>query len=357
MKANDARRWGVALGFAAAVSAIIPPPSAAAPQTVAEIAGYTGPDRQAVLEAGARKEGELLVYTAAAVNKGLDDFARKYPFIQPRNFGADAPSVTRRVLEEYRAGRHVVDGYELNIGALRPIRDAGHLQAFLSPEFQSTRPEAIDPGRYWVHDYASYLSLGYNTKLISEKDVPSSYDDLLDPKWQGKMAIPGTSTLGNGVGVIVIEKGEDFVRKLGPQKIKVFEITGRAVANFVVSGEVPLSPSIFSSHMANSASQGAGVGWRALGGVYSTIGAVALAAKAPHPHAAMLFLDYMLSKDAQVNMQKLGYVTARTDLQNAERPGKVYDFSDRPNLAEDYEKWRTLGRDVFGKGEVPAGAK
>ena len=333
----------------------------AAPQTVAEIALYTGADRQVVLEAGAMKEGALQIYSTGTQNQPIvDAFAKKYPYVKVNFFRADGSSLARRWIEEYKAGRFLADVFDGGSTSLPPMRDAGVLQAYKSPEMAAMREEGIvggPQGPLWANNYESYLSLGYNTKLISEAEVPKTYDDLLDPKWQGKMAIAGSNTLGNWIGAAVLDKGEDYVRKLGAQKVKIFNVSGRAVANLVVSGEVPLSPASFDSHIANSKSEGASVAWRALGGVYSTTGAVALALKAPHPSAAMLYIDFMLSKTGQEMFKQIGYASARNDIESKEKPSKVYYLAQRPNYPEESEKWSLLGRQVFGRGETLKDAK
>jgi len=162
--------------------------------------------------------------------------------------------------------------------------------------------------------------------------------------------VPGSSTLGNWIGAMIMDRGEAFVRRFADQKIRVYEVSARAVANLVVSGEVPLSPALFNSHMANSQDQGAPVDWRPLGGVYATTGAMALAAKAPHPHAAMLFIDFILSQEGQGLYQKLGYASSRTDMPVRQaKPTKIYYFGDDPDYQDKYEKWMVIGRQIVGK--------
>ena len=350
---TDVRAWIFVLA-ATALATTCPEIARAAPQTVAEIATYAGADRQAILEAGATKEGELQLYQIGTQSEPiLQAFGRKYPFLRVLPYRGDSVTVARRVQEEYKAARYVVDAFELDRAGLRTIHEAGFLQPFKSPELAALRDIAKEPGGHWANDYESYVGLGYNTKMVSEVDRPKSYDDLLDPKWTGKMAVPGTTTMANFIGALLKEKDEAFLKRLGAQKIRVYEITGRAVANLVVAGEVPLSPAIFNSHMANSRDQGASVDWRAIGGVYSTTGAVALPARSAHPHAAMLYIDFMLSREGQIMMQKIGYASARTDLDNREKPERIYYLGDEPDYARNYEKWSTLGRQYIGRGEVP----
>lgn len=319
-------------------------------QTVADVAKLSGPDRQARLEAGARKEGQVLVYgTATQAEPLFRAFMTKYPFVKLNTFKADAPSVTRRIMEEYKAGVAVADALDFNITGLNELAAAGILQPFTSPELASYNKKALEPKGFWALSYESYLSLGYNSSLVAEADAPKTLDDLLDPRWTGKMGIAGTSTLANWIGSVLQSKDEQFLRRLQKQNIRVFEVSARAVANMVISGELLMSPAIFSSHVANSREQGAPLAWRALGGTYSTTGGVGLAAKAPNPHAAMLFIDFVLSREGQEVYRKLGYASARTDMPAVGKPDVVYYFSDDPDYLSKFERWNKLGREIFGK--------
>ena len=116
--------------------------------------------------------------------------------------------------------------------------------------------------------------------------------------------------------------------------------------------EVPLSPTIYNAHIANSRDQGAKVAWRPLGAVFAQVGAISIAAKAPHPYAAMLFVDFNLARQGQAMRQKLGYASARTDMENEEKPSQVIYTLERPTYEQDFEKWLALATQVFGKGEA-----
>ena len=336
-------------------------PGIAAPQSVAEIANYTGADRQAVLEAGAKKEGTVLVYTTGTQGQPVfDAFASKYPFVRLEIFRADGPVLARRLIEEYAAGRYIADTVGTTTGALHPLRDASLLQPMISPEHAMMIKEAIEPGRHWTIDYQSFVSLGYNTKAVSEREIPNTLDDLLNPKWQGKMAVSNDSTLPNWIGAVLHDKGdkgEDFLRKLAQQKIRVYDVSARAVANLVVSGEAPLSPVIFGSHMINSQAEGASVAWKALGEVYSNLSGAALLNKAPHPHAAMLYLDFLFSREGQSIRQKLCYASGRTDFEFPGKPTKILLLTEEPTYAQDFEKWSAFALAIFGRGASLPSAK
>jgi iron(III) transport system substrate-binding protein len=162
------------------------------------------------------------------------------------------------------------------------------------------------------------------------------------------MAISGLSTTaGNWVGAMTIDQGVDFVRKLGQQNIRVYNLTGRALANLMSAGEVALSPTIYNSHVAASSDKGAPLGWFAPGPVPVTDTCAALARKAPHPYAAMLFIDFLLSKEGQVLYRELGYDSARRDMASSETPPQKLYLANRPNYISEYEGWIKLYQDVF----------
>jgi iron(III) transport system substrate-binding protein len=328
-------------------------PALAAPQTVSEIANYAGPDRQKLLEDGARREGSLLLYaTGTQIQPLLDRFMKKYPFVKVTMPRASSIDVTRKVIEEYSAGLYQVDAYELSSYGLVVLRDQGLLQPFASPELADYERTAIEPGRNWVSVRESYLGIGYNTQKISAQDAPKSYQDLLDPKWKGKMAISGSlSTSANWVGNMVISLGIDFVKKLGQQDIRIYELTGRALANLTISGEVPLSPTIYNSHVEASRAQGAPIAWNLPGPVAVTDTSTALPLKAPHPHAAMLLVDFLLSQEGQAMYRELGYVPSRNGMTPKDFPvlQKLY-LTNRPNYVQEFEQWAALVQQTIFKG-------
>ena len=328
-------------------------PARAAPGTVSEIANYAGADRQQMLEEGARREGALMLYaTGTQIQPLLDRFMQKYPFIKVAMPRAPSIDVTRKVIEEYGAGLYQVDAYELSSYGLVVPRAQGLLQPFTSPELASYETSAIEPGRNWVSVRESYLGIGYNTQKISAQDAPKSYQDLLDPKWKGKMAISGSlSTAANWVGGMVISLGADYVKKLGQQDIRVYELSGRALANLMIAGEVPLSPTIYNSHVEASRAQGAPIAWNFPGPVAVTDTSTALALKAPHPHAAMLMIDFLLSQEGQAMYRELGYVPSRNGMAPKDLPAlqKLY-LTNRPNYVEEFEQWAALMQQTIFKG-------
>jgi iron(III) transport system substrate-binding protein len=328
--------------------------AAQASNAVDAIANYSGADRQTMLEAGARRERGLLLYTTGTqIEPLIKGFERKYPFLKVTVQRGTQADIARRALTEYRLGYRKLDMFELSSEGLILIRDANILQPFRSPETAAFDAAAIESGRHWVVVRESYTGIGSNTKAIPPARAPKLYDDLLAPEWRGRMAMSGSiSTASNFVGTLVLTRGEDFVRRLGEQNIRIYPVTARALANLMIAGEVVLSPTIYNSHVEASAAKGAPLAWVAPGPVPVTDTAVALARGSPSPHAAMLLIDYLMSQEGQSLYGQLGYGSARRDAnRHAEaNPVQKLYLGNRPNFLREFAQWSKLYRDVFLRG-------
>jgi iron(III) transport system substrate-binding protein len=345
-RSNGARG---AVGVLAALAWLAGVAPSCAQRSVEAIVNDTGPDRQKRLEEGARREGTLLLYTTGTQIKPLlDRFLQKYPFLKVELARSSSADTARKVIEEYRAGYEKVDAFELASHGLVVPRDENILQPFQSPELAAYDRDAIEARRHWVVVRESYTGIGFNSTLLPADKAPRTYQALLDQQWKDRMAISGVSTTAvNWVGTMVIAQGMDFVRKLGRQNIRVYNMTGRALANLMSSGEVVLSPTIYNSHVEASARKGAPLAWIAPGPVPVTDTGVAIARKAPHPHAAMLLIDFLMSKEGQLIYQELGYDSGRRDVATSGAPVKKLYLANRPNYIAEYEGWMKLYQDVF----------
>jgi iron(III) transport system substrate-binding protein len=347
MSRSDGARGVVGVLAALAWLAGVTPSSAQ--RSVEAIVNDAEPGRQQRLEEGARREGTLLLYTTGTQIKPLlDRFAQKYPFLKVELARSSSADTARKVIEEYRAGYEKVDAFELASHGLVVPRDENILQPFQSPELAAYDQDAIEVGRHWVVVRESYTGIGFNTTALPTDKAPRTYQALLGQQWKARMAISGVSTTAvNWVGTMVIVEGVDFVRKLGQQNIRIYNMTGRALANLMSSGEVVLSPTIYNSHVEASARKGAPLGWLAPGPVPVTDTGVAIARKAPHPHAAMLLVDFLMSKEGQLIYQELGYDSGRRDVATSDAAVKKLYLANRPNYIRDYEGWMKLYQDVF----------
>lgn len=309
------------------------------PASAEEIAVYAGADREDVLRSGAKNEGSVNLYTnpTGDITKAVvAAFEAEYPDIKVNVTQGGPSDLSQRVAQEFSARQPRADVIETSAGTLGELKTAELLVKFTSPEASAYKEGSVTD--YLATVRQSYIGLGYNTDLLSEAEVPKSIDDLLDAKWKGKMAIP-TSTTGVGwVAALELTKGKEFIEKLAAQEIQGQNVSGRALADFVVSGEVELSPTIYNSHVALSSGKGAPIAWQALEPVIASPTAVALANGSPHPNAAMLYIDFVLSKAGQDIYSEYNYDSARTDIPSDFEFETIY-VETRDDYAERYPDW------------------
>jgi ABC-type Fe3+ transport system substrate-binding protein len=301
--------------------------------SVEEVALLKSADRQKILVDGAKKEGKLTFYTTLIVEQVVrplkDAFEKEYPFVQVEYFRGNSDRIAHKLFAEYQAKRYAVDVID-GSSTTTMVRRAGLLQRFFSPYFAEYPAELKDAEGYWGVSNLYFHTIGYNTRMVKPSDVPKSFEDLLNPRWKGQM-IWSTGRGGGGplfVGNVLQTMGEGagkaYLQKLRLQNIAKTTVSARQVLDLVIAGEYPIVLVIFNHHAYISKSAGAPSEWQALEPVAATISTIGLPKYAPHPHAAMLFLDFVLSKRGQKVMQLSNYLPAHPEipaLQTDLKPG------------------------------------
>ncbi len=284
------------------------------PISIAELATYSGPDREQRLLAGAKAEGKVVWYTSLAGTSYKDlakGFEAKYPGIKVETYRGTSTDIMTRVSAEAQAGQIVADVLETTVPPLTYLRENKLLLAYTSPQLSkypaNTKESAGGGLIYWAVDRETYSGVGYNTKLIPASAAPKKYDDLLKPELKGKIGFVSNETGVRAIGAMLHAKGEEFVRKLKGQEVVLQSVSGRAMADLVVSGEVPLSPTVFRDHAVEVKSKGAPVEWVPMDVVPTNTGGVAILSRAPRPHAALLMADFLLSPEGAKILSDLQY--------------------------------------------------
>jgi iron(III) transport system substrate-binding protein len=327
------------------------------PTTVAELAMYQGADREQVLVEGAQKEGKLVLYTSLTWMESVArEYEKKYPFVTVEFYRADSLDLSERLTNEYKAGRHTTDIVHTTPATMELFREESFLQEFWTPELPhfpaEVKQQGPDGGVWYLGSGENHISLGFNTNAVPPAEAPRTLDDLLDPRWKGKISIVTSSTGVNWVGMALETKGRDYVQRLQSQEIKLQNLSGAALSQLVVSGEVPLSPTIFTNNVYVAKERGAPVEWRPLEPVITNLQSASVTAKAPHPHAAMLFIDYLHSREGQEVMVRGGMDSPRPDMVPPEaRFQKLYLQTKYP--LDEYERrfaeWERLLKQLGGR--------
>lgn len=290
------------------------------PSSVAELASYTGADRERVLMEGAKREGKVSWYTTLAANQNKQiakAFETKYPGVKVDIYRTGSAALIERVLNEAKARRYLVDAIETTLPGLMTFRDNQLLAPYTSPQLagypDDSKEKAAKNLVYWAIVRESFVGFAYNTKVLSAADVPKNFDGLLKPALKDKMAMPGEETGARMIGAMVKAKGEAFVKKLKEQNIRLHMIAGSALTQLVATGEVPASPSQFYSATQVAIKAGAPLAWVPMDLVLTSAGGAAVYANAQRPHAALLFADYLLSAEGQKLFEELYFGSAPKD--------------------------------------------
>jgi iron(III) transport system substrate-binding protein len=326
----------------------------AKPMSIADLAAYNKPDREKILYEGAKKEGKLMWYTSLTGGPNTEApkvFETKYPGVQLEVYRGDSDAIIQRVLQESQAKRFLVDSIETTFPVLKVMQEYKLLAAYFSPHLAQYPDEAKEKTNkgliYWATDRESYIGLAYNTNVIQGGAVPKSFDDLLKPEVKGKIGFATSDTGARVIAAMLASKGPEFVQKLSTQQITLHAVSGRAILDMVISGELGISPSVFLSHSRVSIAKGAPIKWVAMDLVPTNAGGVALPLNAPHPYAALLFGDFLLSPEGQKFLGKFGLDSAMN------KPPFKRFYAETGLTAERYEKenekWEKLLKDIGKK--------
>jgi ABC-type Fe3+ transport system substrate-binding protein len=290
---------------------------------VEEIALMKSPNREKILIEGAKKEGKITFYTGLIVDQVVRPvkaaFEKEYPFLQMEFFRANSDRLSQRVLAENQAKRYEVDVVS-GSAAATALQRAELMQRFYSPPIAEYPPELKDADGFWGSTNVYFMTLGYNTRNVKPAELPNSYVDLLHPRWKGQM-VWSTSRgsgapqfIGNILATMGQEGGKAYLQNLKQQNIAKTTASARQILDQVIAGEYPLAIQMFNHHAFISKSAGAPVDWHPLEPVTATNNSIGLVKTAPHPHASMLFLDFVLSRKGQRVFQAANYLPAHPDI-------------------------------------------
>ena len=292
----------------------------AKPSGAADLAAYTGNDRERILFDGAKREGKLVWYTtlAADQNKTIAAaFEKKYPGVSIETFRTGSSALAQRLLTEAKARRHIADAIETTPPGLITFRDNQLLVPYTSPHLAAFPEDAKERAPknlvYWTTARESYVGFSYNTRYLKAADVPKNFDGLLRPALKDNMGIAGEDTGARIIGAMIRAKGDGFVRKLREQNLRIHMMAGSALTQLVAAGEIYASPSQFYSATHVAAKRGAPVAWVPMDLVVTSAGGVAVYQNAPRPHGALLFADFLLSPEGQKLYEDLFFGSAQKD--------------------------------------------
>jgi iron(III) transport system substrate-binding protein len=326
---------------------------AAAPAAIAQdLLRYEGADRVQRALPLAQKEGALTLYTSFAekdLPPLLAAFEKRYG-IKVRVWRSASENVLQRTVAEASAGRRDVDAVHTSAIEMEALYREGILQPVVPPHGAKLLEGALRPHRGWIATYLSFWVQAYNTNLVRKDELPRRFEDLLDPRWKGKLGIE--ARVPDWYAALVTDMGEEkgirFFRELVAKNGISVRGGHTLLNNLVVAGDVPLALTMYQYIVEGAKRKGAPVDWIVLEPAIGRMSGVGIARHAVHPNAALLFYEFMLSREAQQVLLSRDYVPTLASLPSplAQRRYKLID----PGRAMDeHDKWQKSFEDVIVK--------
>jgi iron(III) transport system substrate-binding protein len=300
----------------------------------------------------AKKEGVAVLYTSLNLEDSqplVDAFAARYPGIRVEVNRQGSSTLVTKILTERRVGKR--DNADLVLtGAdsldLMLMETPTIFQKYISPE----RPP--EERGFYSGVYFTILIAAYNSRIVTGADIPKRYSDLLRERWKGKAAV----NLNNFGWVYAMldffgqDKGMDYLRKFAALNPRPGRGTTLMVQQWLGGGEVELALPLNHDGIKKFSEKGLTVDWARLEDpLYADLHTIGISGMAPHPNAAKLFVDYILSKEGQTVMAKSGNSVLRDDI-------SVKDDIDRKKIRflsaqarAGADKYQKIMNEIFSK--------
>lgn len=285
----------------------------------ASLLHYDGADRPERIVAAAKKEGSFTLYTSIA-EKDLPllikPFEDKYG-IKVKVWRAGSDKVLQRTVTEAAAKRYDVDAVHISAPEMEALHTEKIFQPVHSPLFKNLIPDAVPAHKEWVATLLTVFVQAYNTSQVKKEELPKTYEDLLNPRWKGKLGIEMEDF--DWFAAVVTQLGEAKGIKLFRDIVATNGISVRKghslLTNMVVAGEVPLGLTVYNYMPEAARKRGAPIDWFALEPAIARANGLGIARHAANPNAALLFYDYMLSEQAQQILVSMNYVPTSTKVE------------------------------------------
>ena len=307
----------------------------------------------ASLEDGAKTEGEVVLYSSLnneQIVTLIDAFKKKYPFIKPSFYRGTSERVLQRASTEAKAGRFAVDvataaGFQLQL-----MKESGLTQKYVPPEAAFYNDGFKDPDGHWVSVHSLLNSLAYNTQLLKPNEAPKKYEDLLAPRWKGRLGV----NLQDPEWYVSLqrrwgkEKARNFLKALAAQQPGLRDGHNIA-AQLLAAGEFFAVSNTYAHIAARIKNQGGPVQYVFDQPVITYVHPIALMKSAPHPSAGKLLIAFILSAEGQRMLREQGRIPSHRDIDPlvfSLRNVKL--FPSDPKFAKEYAPAGEEMRAIFG---------
>ncbi len=282
--------------------------------------GLSANERQAKLIENAKREGKLVYYGTIAIDQStplLDAFKKRYPFLETEYYRSGNINIYNKIKTEAQANKNAVDVMDLRAGESYALVKDALIDPYGSPSRNGIMAEFMDAKGYWTAPFHSPMALAYNTNYVKKEEAPRTYEDLLNSKWKNRMSldVEDMDMMATLIEYWGKEKGLTYFRKLAENRPSIRQ--GHTFqAQLLAAGEVHVAPWLFGYRPLTMMQKGAPLDIVLLQPVLSAANYMLLAKNAPHPHAAALYLDWVLSRDGGMKIfaEQLGRSAPRVGM-------------------------------------------
>ncbi len=309
---------------------------------------------QSILE-GAKKEGQAVFYAsmeAVSAQKIVAAFEKKYPFIKVDAIRIGSERMATRLVAEAQARKVRADvvqqsGFDFYGGLQKGLFDS-----YFSPERAAYPAEYRDDKGLWVMPAATLNVIAYNKKMVSAGEVPKNFWDLVEPKWKGQLLMDENESkwMAGMISYYGEAKAMDLMRKLAGQNIQ-FRVGHSLLQTLLAAGERAVVVVAFANGVDRLKKDGAPIEWVGAEPIIGLTFGSAVVKDAPHPNAARLLSDFLLSREGQEVLAAAGYFSPRSDVSSPilkEAPAKTKIVPLPMTLASRYNEYFQTYRKVMG---------
>jgi len=307
----------------------------------------------ATIEDPAKTEGEVVLYSSLnneQIVTLVDAFKKKYPSIKPSFYRGTSERVLQRVVTEAKAGRFAADvvtsaGFQVQL-----LKESALTQRFVPPEASAFNEGFKDPEGHWVSVHSLLNSMAYNTQLVKPNEAPKKYEDLLAPRWKGRLGV----NLQDPEWYVSLqrrwgkEKARNFLKALAAQQPGVRD-GHNITAQLLAAGEFHAVSNTYAHIAARIKSQGGPVQYVFDEPVITYVHPITLMKAAPHPNAGKLLISFILSIEGQRMLRDQGRIPSHRDVDPLVFPLRnVKLFASDPTFAKEHSSATEEMRAIFG---------
>jgi len=335
--------------------------------TTSQLEGQTAESRLAALEKlpheareqrlqlGAKSEAEGVIYAnmdVSAMKPLTEGFMRRYPGTKAASVHFSGAAIITRLDSEARAGKPLSDVVLSGQLGVLALIDKKVSARYRSPEQEYYREGFKDKEGLWTAYMTNVMVSAYNVRQVKKDEAPRTVEDLLKPRWKGKLTMDSQSYVWFGTILQYLgeEAGLRFMKRLNEQNIS-HQRGRRLMTQLVAAGEFDMAVETNLNSVLTLSKQGAPLSFAPMQPYFLSPSLVFMSANAPRPYTGALFVDYLLSAEGQKIVVSTNRMPAHTKVKSPE--SQLLEGQDvrMPNIFDIGKRYQAIGnryREIFG---------